>query len=483
MANYIEKVRFPEVDRPNFNAPLLRVTIVAFVITAAIMCSVIPFKNTFMRDLLIGRDEIAIDRVLFQGLTIFMWAMSFGTVLVKKRRLRDEIRALKEDLLPNSVEIGDERALVRAFEQLTQRADFARSVVVSRFARVLSAWINTRDFDRTVQLMKEESELDIFLSDASFRANRLYIWAMPLLGFVGTVYGVSYGIGGFAEFLKGQVTGEQIKEQVGIITEGLAVAFYTTLVGLLTAGAAAFPSLGAERREESLLGEIDEMLEEKLISRLPSLRKQEFPIDHIRAVRAAVESINTGMTESLTALGKAIVEGFARMPSPQVYERVFAQAIASAGGLISEQYHQLATQYEQRIAALGDQLTQRLDRVADTIGRSGEQQTALQQQSFAELRTGLDALRDAAREIRAGADHASGRISESLTRVTETGARIEQLLRTTQAMETAVASLAGADSFRASMDALRSHLAATDAAIQRLSRPRKVIFEETIQPR
>ena len=29
--------------------------------------------------------------------------------------------------------------------------------------------------------------------------NRLFIWAMPLVGFVGTVYGVSYGIGGFAE--------------------------------------------------------------------------------------------------------------------------------------------------------------------------------------------------------------------------------------------------------------------------------------------
>ena len=83
-------------------------------------------------------------------------------------------------------------------------------------------------------------------SDASCRGSRVYSWAMPLLGFVGTVCGGSYGIGGFAEFLSGEVSAEEIKVQVGIITEGLAVAFYTTLVGLLTAGMAAFIALAPD---------------------------------------------------------------------------------------------------------------------------------------------------------------------------------------------------------------------------------------------
>lgn len=48
-------------------------------------------------------------------------------------------------------------------------------------------------------------------------------------GFAMTVWGVSKGIGGFADFLKGEVTSDMIKVQMGHITEGLAQAFYWTL--------------------------------------------------------------------------------------------------------------------------------------------------------------------------------------------------------------------------------------------------------------
>ncbi len=51
-------------------------------------------------------------------------------------------------------------------------------------------------------------------------------------GFAMTVYGVSHGIGGFADFLKGSVTSEQIKSQVGEISKGLETAFDWTLFSL-----------------------------------------------------------------------------------------------------------------------------------------------------------------------------------------------------------------------------------------------------------
>ena len=121
---------------------------------------------------------------------------------------------------------------------------------------------------------------DAAASDSSFRRNRLFIWAMPLLGFVGTVYGVAAGISGFAAFLTGSnVKMEAITGQIGTITEGLAVAFMCTLLGLLTAGLAAFPSLMVERKEEEVLGEIDELVEDRLLSRMPSAEAQKaFPV-------------------------------------------------------------------------------------------------------------------------------------------------------------------------------------------------------------
>lgn len=479
MATYTEKVVFPEITRPNTNAGLLKVALIAFGITLAIMVGVLPFKKTFIRDLLVGRETIETDRVIFQGLTIFMWAMSAATVFIKKRRLKLELKALHDPLLPDDLSIGEDRSLVKAFEALTKRTDFGKSIVVTRVARALSAWINTRDFERTVQVAKEESELDMYLSDSSFRANRLYIWAMPLLGFVGTVYGVSYGIGGFAEFLRGSVTGEEIKVQVGIITDGLAVAFYTTLVGLLTAGAAAFPSLGAERREEEMLGSIDELIEEGLIARLPMVRKAEFPVEHFRAIRESVEALGVTLSGTIAGLGKAIADGFAQMPSPHVYEKVFASAIASAGGLINEKYGQFTTQYEQKVAALGDQLAGRLDRVAGALADAGQAQAAAQQAAATRFEQGAQRLQDSAERMRQDTAQAAAGLGHSLGQVTEVGGRIESLLQATRAMETALAKLGSTEEFARLLGGLREHLSSTDDAVKRLSRPRRVTFEET----
>ena len=479
MAAYTEKVVFPSIDRPSTNAPLWKVSLTALAFTAVIMLGVLPFRGSFVRDLLVGRYTIEIDRVIFQGLTIFMWAMSLGTVLIKKRRLKREFRALHDPLIPEDLSIAEDRSLIAAFETLTKRTDFATSIVVTRVARALATWINTRDFDRTVEVSREESELDMFISDSSFRANRLYIWAMPLLGFVGTVYGVSYGIGGFAEFLRGQVTGEQIKHQVGLITEGLAVAFYTTLMGLLTAGAAAFPSLGAERKEEELLGSIDELIEEKLVARLPTLRKTEFPVEHFRAIREGVESLSTSLTGNINALIKSMAEGFAKLPSPQVYEQIFAHAIASAGNLINEKYGQFASNYEQKVAALGDQLAGRMDRVAASIAEAGQSQAAVQRDAVAHLEQGLQRMQGAADALRSDAAQAGVQLSGSLAKVAETGARVDQLLQATRAMDTALTKIGSAEELQRAFEALRGHLLTADDALKRLSRPRRVVFEES----
>ncbi|NIL97088.1 MAG: hypothetical protein GTO53_00580, partial [Planctomycetales bacterium] len=51
----------------------------------------------------------------------------------------------------------------------------------------------------------------------------------------------------------GAVTPVQIKVQVAEITTGLGVAFYTTMVGLISATICAFPSLAVEKCEEQLL--------------------------------------------------------------------------------------------------------------------------------------------------------------------------------------------------------------------------------------
>src|SRR5690606_16439917 len=76
------------------------------------------------------------------------------------------------------------------------------------------------------------------------------IWSIPILGFLGTVMGITLAIA--------DVTPEQLESSLNDVTSGLAVAFDTTAVALTYSLVMGFASLFVKRREEQLLVEIDE---------------------------------------------------------------------------------------------------------------------------------------------------------------------------------------------------------------------------------
>lgn len=524
-----QQVPYPSGERPGTMANIGVVVLLAIALNLLIFALLYTLKDTFIRDLFMGRNTIDPSRVLFQFLTMFMFSLSTMTVVLKRMKVRAEFKALREIPLPDDLDMNDGPRLVAVYEELTSIPGWEKRMVYTRVARVLAMWINTRDFDRTIQYARENAEMDTFASDASFRANRLFIWAMPLLGFLGTVYGVSYGIGGFAEFLRGDVSAEDIKFQVGLITQGLAVAFYTTLVGLWTAGAAAFPSMSAERREEELLGDLDALIEERLTSKMPSIKKTEFPVESIQAMREDIGHMADALSAPLKELVSSIEEGFRRLPSPQRYEEVFAQAIAKAGDLINEKYSEFQIRYEIRVGELGEQLAgkllavsehfragtesvaQQLDAQARAIQASSEraiEQQAAAVQSYlgtlnqasereaarwkevsddlrrqvgdaaAQLGQSVQALREASSLAARGADEAARGLADQMTRLVDVGTRIESLLQATRAVEVALGDIAGSQEFRLAMGELRKHLQTTDELVKRLSKPRQIVLTE-----
>jgi hypothetical protein len=526
----VQQVPFPSGERPGLGVNMGLVVLLAIGLNLAIFALIYTLKGTFVRDLFMGRDQIDPARLLFQSLTMFMFCLSTMTVLLKRIKARKEFRALREIPLPDDLDMNDGPRLVSVYRDIAGIPGWEKRMVYTRVMRVLAMWINSRDFERTNQYARENSEMDVFASDGSYRGNRLFIWAMPLLGFLGTVYGVSYGIGGFAEFLRGDVSAEDIKYQVGLITQGLAVAFYTTLVGLWTAGAAAFPSMAAERREEQLLGEIDALIEERLTARMPSVKKTEFPVESITAMREDIGHMAEALSAPLKELVASIEEGFRRLPSPQRYEDVFAHAIAKAGELLNDKYSEFQIRYEIRVGELGDQLAGKLADVserfqsgAESVAKRLEQQAhaieasgarAVEQQAAAvrsylsvldqagaremarwkeasdDLRKqvgdaavllgqAVQSLRDATALAARGADEAARALAEQMTRLVDVGTRIESLLQATRAVEIAMGDIAGSQEFRAAMAELRRHLQATDELVKRLAKPRQIVLTES----
>jgi hypothetical protein len=88
------------------------------------------------------------------------------------------------------------------------------------------------------------------------------VWAIPILGFIGTVWGISNGIAHFSDAMTntGSVTdvSAMLKENLPLVTNSLATAFDTTLLALLLSIPLMMLMLTLEKSEEAYLIDLDE---------------------------------------------------------------------------------------------------------------------------------------------------------------------------------------------------------------------------------
>lgn len=94
------------------------------------------------------------------------------------------------------------------------------------------------------------SEADSDRLHASHALLQTVIWSIPILGFLGTVMGITLAIA--------NVTPDQLETSLDEVTSGLAVAFDTTALALSLSLILGFASLFVKRAEENLLSSIDE---------------------------------------------------------------------------------------------------------------------------------------------------------------------------------------------------------------------------------
>ncbi|MCH7990855.1 MAG: MotA/TolQ/ExbB proton channel family protein [Gemmatimonadetes bacterium] len=126
----------------------------------------------------------------------------------------------------------------------------------------LMSQLNLVDAQRAHELLRHQSDLDADTAASSYRTVKLFIWAMPILGFIGTVLGISLAVGGFSDFLTAGVSIEEIETvtaKLGEVAGGLSFAFDTTLLGLLAGLIATMASSGVQDREERMLTGLDEL--------------------------------------------------------------------------------------------------------------------------------------------------------------------------------------------------------------------------------
>lgn len=176
-------------------------------------------------------------RSMIPYFTIFLscWCLAF--LILKWKKLKVQRLALNIRLVPDSKDyvispMNAQNIILELNKKVFRGADFMA------LWRVECALANLRNIGRVSDVSSILSDLaknDANYVESSYILPHGLIWAIPVLGFIGTVLGLSQAVGGFGAVVSGGADLEALKGALGGVTGGLATAFETTLIALVAA--------------------------------------------------------------------------------------------------------------------------------------------------------------------------------------------------------------------------------------------------------
>jgi biopolymer transport protein ExbB/TolQ len=104
--------------------------------------------------------------------------------------------------------------------------------------------------------------------ETSYAMVQGFVWAIPVLGFIGTVLGLSEAIGTFGSVLDASDDLSQISSSLKGVTGGLATAFETTLLALVAALIIQLVMTALKKSEEEFLDATVEYCIRNVVGRL-----------------------------------------------------------------------------------------------------------------------------------------------------------------------------------------------------------------------
>ena len=134
-----------------------------------------------------------------------------------------------------------------------------------------------------------QAEIDASAVDGGYTMLKALIWAVPMLGFIGTVVGLSAAVSGLETVTQGGDIAAHLKVALGGVTAGLATAFDTTLIALVMAVLLLFPMEALRRTEYRMLDRIEQFANESLLRRMAETQAHTSHEELPDVVRSALE--------------------------------------------------------------------------------------------------------------------------------------------------------------------------------------------------
>ncbi len=196
------------------------------------------------------------------------WAAAM--LVMKSIVLRRQQSALGLDLLPRGIgdPITPDNAPAFLSYLRTLPDEQRHSYLVGRIARALEHYAARENAEEVVEQLAAQAQNDENAVESSYSMLRVFIWAVPILGFIGTVLGIGASVAGFSDSVAAAGDLDVMKESIGSVTSGLGIAFDTTLLALVMSLFIMFPTSSLQKAEEDFLAAIDDYCARHLVRRL-----------------------------------------------------------------------------------------------------------------------------------------------------------------------------------------------------------------------
>ncbi len=227
--------------------------------------------------------------------------------------------------------------------------------------------------------LRELSSRDGDSAHDSLQLVRIIIWAIPMLGFLGTVIGITQTLGGL-DFTDGTAAVDRLKS-------GLYVAFDTTAMGLVLSVVAIFLQFPVERLEQQLLGDIDRLVGRLLNANLPSDDVADNPSSHIAEL---CEGIRVAVAQSLasqTDLWRSTID-----EAHQHWQRIAEDNGSRIGDAIMQSLAPALREHALSLTAQTATMVEHRDAIRDQTDSHRDHATMLRDQTAALSQVHTDAV-------------------------------------------------------------------------------------------
>lgn len=216
-----------------------------------------------------------------------MFFIGLAALLIKVREVLGQYRATGGIELEEPPREGQKLADTdRMLDDLEELPRTARNSYLGK--RLRDALLSVRrkgSADGLDEELKYLADLDQARQQDSYSLVRIIIWAIPMLGFLGTVVGITQALGD----LDPQQLATNIQVAMEGLLAGLYVAFDTTALALTLSIILMFIQFGIDRVESQLLSTVDLKANEQLIGRFEQIGGGHDP--HLASVQRMSEAV------------------------------------------------------------------------------------------------------------------------------------------------------------------------------------------------